>query len=68
MEILTLLVARTLKNPFALNSDATEKRPQTEPELPAVDFALLAKTTRENKEPTRGREAFPGRPATAACN
>jgi hypothetical protein len=65
---LTLLVAHTVKNPFALNCDATEKRPQPEPELPAIDFALLARTTRETNQPTRGRKTFSGRPATAACN
>jgi hypothetical protein len=68
MELLTLLVARTVKNPFALKSEAKEKRPQTEPALPAIDFALLAKTTRETKASTRGRKAFSGRPATAAHN
>ncbi|MBV9274981.1 MAG: hypothetical protein JO333_13865 [Verrucomicrobia bacterium] len=67
MELLTLLLARTVKNPFALKSEA-EKRPQTEPALPAIDFALLAKTTRETKASTRGRKTFSGRPATAAYN
>jgi hypothetical protein len=33
--------------------------------LAAIDFALLSKVTREDKEPNRGRGAFAGRPATA---
>jgi hypothetical protein len=68
MELLTLFVARTLKNPFALNSDATEQRPQPEPELRAIDFALLARTTRETHQPTRGRDGFSGRRAATAFN
>jgi len=66
MDIFTLLVARTLsKTSFAINQDGMEKRPQAEPELPAIDFALLSKVTREDK-PNRSRGAFAGRPATAA--
>ena len=65
MDIFTLLVAKTLsKTPFAINQDGMEKRPQAEPELPAIDFALLSKVTREDK-PNRSRGAFAGRPATA---
>jgi hypothetical protein len=65
MDIFTLLIARTLsKTPFAINHDGMEKRPQAEPELPAIDFALLSKVTREDK-PNRSRGAFAGRPATA---
>ena len=66
MDIFTLLIARTLsKTPFALNQDGMEKRPQAEPELPAIDFAQLAKVTREYRQPNRSRGAFAGRPATA---
>lgn len=65
MDIFTLLIARTLsKTPFAINQEGMEKRPQAEPELPAIDFALLSKVTREDK-PNRSRGAFAGRPATA---
>jgi hypothetical protein len=65
MDIFTLLVARTLsKTSFAINQDGMEKRPQAEPELPAIDFALLSKVTREDK-PNRSRGAFARRPATA---
>ena len=66
MDIFTLLIAKTLsKAPFAVNQDGVEKRPQAEPELPAIDFALLSKTPRENKQTKRGRETFAGRPVTA---
>jgi hypothetical protein len=68
MELLTLFVARTVKNPFALNSEATEERPQPEPELRAIDFALIAQTKREMNQPTRGREAFSRRQAAPAFN
>ena len=66
MDIFTLLIAKTLsKTPFAaVNEDGMEKRPQIEPELPAIDFALLSKVTREDK-PNRSRAGFAGRPATA---
>jgi hypothetical protein len=66
MDIFTLLIAKTVSTtPFAMNQGGTEKRPQAEPELPAIDFALLSKVTREDKERNRGRGAFAGRPATA---
>jgi hypothetical protein len=65
MDIFTLLIARTLRNPFAMNTDGTEKRPQVEQELPAIDFALLSKVTRDDQQPNRSRETFAGRPATA---
>ena len=66
MDIFTLLIAKGLiRTPFAINQDGMEKRPQAEPELPAIDFALLSKVTREDK-PNRSRGAFAGRPATAA--
>jgi hypothetical protein len=66
MDIFTLLIARTLsKTPFGRNQDGMEKRPQAEPELPAIDFALLTKVTREDKQQNRSRNAFAGRPATA---
>jgi hypothetical protein len=65
MDIFTLLIAKGLiRTPFAINQDGMEKRPQAEPELPAIDFALLSKVTREDK-PNRSRGAFAGRPATA---
>ena len=64
MDILPLLIARSLRNPFAIK-DATEKRPQAELELPAIDFASLTKVTREGQEPQRSRETFAGRPVTA---
>jgi hypothetical protein len=67
MDIFTLLIARSLKHPFKvnMNTEGTEKRAQAEPELPAIDFALLSKVTRDNQEPTRSRETFAGRPVTA---
>ena len=66
MDIFTLLIAKTVtRTPFAINQDGMEKRPKAEPELPAIDFALLSKVTREDK-PNRSRGAFAGRPATAA--
>ncbi|MBV8214838.1 MAG: hypothetical protein JOZ08_16650 [Verrucomicrobia bacterium] len=66
MDIFTLLIARTLRIPFTANTERTEKRPQAEPELPAIDFALLSKVTRENQQPKRSRETFAGTPVTAA--
>jgi hypothetical protein len=66
MDILALSIARTLRNPFSLNAEETEKRQQPEPELPAIDFAQLSKVTREVREQNRSRETFAGRPATAA--
>lgn len=65
MDILPLLIAKSLSTPFAINQDGMEKRPQSEPELPAIDFALLSKVTRENKQSNRSRGTFAGRPATA---
>jgi hypothetical protein len=66
MDIFTLLIAKTVsRTPFAINQDGMEKRPQAEPELPAIDFALLSKVTREDKQPNRSRGTFAGRPATA---
>ena len=66
MDIFTLLIAKTLsKTPSDINQDGMEKRPQPEAELPAIDFALLSKVTREDKQRNRGRKAFAGRPATA---
>jgi hypothetical protein len=66
MDILPLLIAKSLsKTPFAINQDGMEKRPQAEPELAAIDFALLSKVTREAKQSDRSRGAFAGRPATA---
>jgi hypothetical protein len=66
MDIFTLLIAKGLiRTPFAINQDGMEKRPQAEPELPAIDFALLSKVTREDKQQIRSRGAFAGRPATA---
>jgi hypothetical protein len=64
MDILPLLIARSLSNPFAIK-DGTEKRPQVEPEIPAIDFALLTKVTRDDQQPERSRKAFAGRPITA---
>ena len=64
MDILPLLIARSLRNPFAIK-DETEKRPQAEPELPAIDFAQLSKVTRVDQQPQRSRETFAGRPVTA---
>ena len=66
MDLLVLLIARSLKNPFAVKLEGTEKRTRIEPELPAIDFAQLSKVTREDKQPDRSRERFAGRPATAA--
>jgi hypothetical protein len=65
MDILPLLIARSLRNPFTINNDGTESRPQVEPELPAIDFAQLSKVTRDDQQPQRSRETFAGRPATA---
>jgi len=65
MNILPLLIARSLRNPFVINNDATENRPQAELELPAIDFAQLSKVTRDDQQPQRSRETFAGRPATA---
>ena len=65
MDILTLLIARTLRIPFAKNTEETEKRPQVEPELPAIDFALLSKVPRDEQQPKRSHETFAGRPVTA---
>jgi len=65
MDILPLLIARSLRKPFAISNDGTEKRPQVEPELPAIDFAQLSKVTRDDQQPQRSRETFAGRPATA---
>jgi hypothetical protein len=65
MDIFTLLIARTLRNPFAIITDGTEKRPQAEQELPAIDFALLSKVTRDDQQPNRSRETFAGRQVTA---
>ena len=64
MDILPLLIARSLRNPFAIK-DGTENRPQIEPELPAIDFAQLSKVTRDDQQPQRSRETFAGRPVTA---
>jgi len=66
MDIFTLIIAKGLSRiPFAINQDGMEKRSQAEPELPAIDFALLSKVTREDKQQSRSRGAFTGRPATA---
>jgi hypothetical protein len=66
MDIFTLLIARSLKHPFTINTEGTEKRAQAEPELPAIDFALLSKVTRdEQQQPNRSRETFAGRPVPA---
>lgn len=64
MDILPLLIARSLRNPFTIK-DGTEKRPQAEPELPAIDFAHLSKVTRDDQQPQRSRKTFAGRPVTA---
>lgn len=64
MDILPLLIARSLRNPFVIK-DGTENRPQVEPELPAIDFAQLSKVTHDDHQPQRSRETFAGRPATA---
>jgi hypothetical protein len=45
--------------------EGTEKRPQAEPELPAIDFALLSKVARDEQQHRRSRETFAGRPVTA---
>jgi hypothetical protein len=65
MDIFTLLIARSLKHPFAINTEGTEKRARPEPELPAIDFALLSKVTQEDQQPNRSGETFAGRPVTA---
>ena len=65
MDLLVLLIARSLKNPFAVKLEGTETQPRSEPELPAIDFAQLSKVTREDKESNRSRERFAGRPVTA---
>ena len=65
MDILPLLIARSLRNPFTLNTEGTEDRPQVEPELPAIDFAQLSKVPRDDQQPQRSRETFAGRPVTA---
>ena len=65
MDIFTLLIARSLEIPFAVKLDAMEKPPLTEPELPAIDFALLSKVTREEQQPNHRRETFAVRPVTA---
>ena len=65
MDILILLIGRSLKIPFAIKTEGTEKFPQAEAELPAIDFALLSKVTRDDRQPTRSRETFAGRPVTA---
>jgi hypothetical protein len=65
MDILPLLIARTLRIPFARITEGTEKRPQVGPELPAIDFALLSKVARDKQQPKRSRETFAGRPVTA---
>ena len=64
MEILPLLIARSLSNPFAIK-DRTEKRPQAEPELPAIEFAQLTKVTRDDQQPEHSRETLARRPVTA---
>ncbi|HTD15546.1 MAG TPA: hypothetical protein VK673_10220 [Chthoniobacterales bacterium] len=64
MDILPLLIARSLRNPFAIK-DGMERRPPAEPELPAIDFAQLSKVTRDDQQPQRSRETFAGRPVTA---
>jgi hypothetical protein len=65
MDIFALLIGRSLRHPFAVNLDGTEKRAEAEPELPAIDFALLTKVTREDQQPNRSRETFAVRPVTA---
>jgi hypothetical protein len=64
MDILPLLIARSLRNPFVIK-DGMEKRSQVEPELPAIDFAQLTKVSRDDQQPERSRETFAGRPVTA---
>jgi hypothetical protein len=64
MDILPLLIARSLRNPFTIK-DGTEERLQAEPELPAIDFAQLTKVTRDDQQSERSREKFAGRPVTA---
>jgi hypothetical protein len=64
MDILPLLIAYSLRNPFAIK-DGTEKLQQVEPELPAIDFAQLTKVSRDDQRPERSRETFAGRPVTA---
>ena len=65
MDILPLLIARSLRIPFARTTEGTEKRPRVEPELPAIDFALLSKVTRDQQQAKRSRETFAARPVTA---
>jgi len=65
MDILPLLIARTLRIPFTRITEETETRPQVEPELPAIDFALLSKVTRDKQQTNSSRETFAGRPVTA---
>jgi hypothetical protein len=65
MDILPLLIARSLINPFVISNDGTENRPQAEPELPAIDFAQLSKVTCDDQQPQSSHETFAGRPATA---
>jgi hypothetical protein len=66
MDIFTLLIARSLRHPFAVSLDGTEEQQvQAEPELPAIDFALLSKVTRDDQQANRSRETFAGRPVTA---
>jgi len=65
MDLLSLLVARSLKHPFAIKLEGTEPRRQAEPEIPAIDFALLSKVTREQKRSNPSRETFAGRPVAA---
>jgi hypothetical protein len=64
MDILPLLIARSLRNPFTIK-DGTETRPKVEPALPAIDFAQLTKVSRDDQQPERSRETFAGRPVTA---
>jgi hypothetical protein len=47
MDIFTLMIGRSLTIPFAINLERTEKQQQREPELAAIDFALLSKATRQ---------------------
>ena len=65
MDLLSLLIARTLRSPFAERTEAMEKRPQPEAELPAINFALLSQGRRETERPQKSRPGFAGRPVTA---
>ena len=65
MDILILLIGRSLRIPFAINTERTENWPQAEAELPAINFALLSKVTADNRQPKRTRETFAGKPVTA---